>query len=644
MGIRGLERIIKKYENDTYEKRSVKQISLNEFRGKYVCIDTSEFIVRSLIKDKNYHVSGILNLLEKCFKYNITPCFVFDGKPPKEKTLILNERYKKKNYAQQKIEELNKEKTEILEINDLLAKLNIIQKSKQNSQLNSLESSRCNSNSDDIELEIDININEKEIKKEIISRISSSGNLMELSLNSYLTDSNSCSEYNSDCEDVFQDVFQDDSLANSISETIESKLLFITNEKKKLKKKCHSFNDNHIKDIQYLLDLLRVPYINSKCESDIICASLCKLGIVDAVISNDMDFIILGSPLVIRNINFRSDEIDIYDYNNILNNLNLTQEKLVELSLLLGCDYCQRVVNINNKYVYDIFKLFDNLEHLIQNLCFNSNVSNTNLDFSNLDSDNLDVSNLDSDNLDVANVSDTNLDVSNLDSDNLDSDNLDSDNLDETNEEYIEYIKNKNILIDKLETSNEIKEYLRSDIFNKDENININKIKNLFLIDIDKKTLYNMIIYNINYGKLEEQFMVCNNYLLNIKNSKKLYNEILQYCISKCFKLNDNLIFKKLSIICKIPPNLKYFNYPNSDNCNTTDKYCASDKYNTSNKYITSSKYNNTDSYNSQYNFNKNVNYRNINYFKSNTYKEIITDIKSKYKSNITHNNNELIC
>jgi 5'-3' exonuclease len=535
MGIRGLERIIKSHSDPI--NKSIKKTSLSEFRNKYVCIDTSEFIVRSLIKDKRYHVSGILNLLEKCLKYNIIPCFVFDGKPPKEKNVTIQERNKKKQQVQLKIQELEEQKEEMIEINDLIDKLNNLKNSKdinKSSLIN--DSNNYNINTSDTIDKSNLNLLETDIKREIISRISSSSSLVDFGYTpKSISPTSSISEFDFDDDD---NVF----LESSLSETIETKLLFISNEKKRLKKKCHSYNEGHISDIQQLLDLLKIPYVNSKCESDIICTSLCKLGIVDAVISNDMDFIILGTPLVIRNMNFKTDDVDLYIYKNILDNLSMSSDKLIELSLLLGCDYCQRVINIKNKYTYDIFNVFENLDDMITNL---DNFGNRFVEYYNL---------------------------------------------------HPEYNSNNNLV--------DITEYIEKETFVLDEKIDIVNVKNMFDLEINERILDNMIIHNKNYSiDLKNEFVLCINHLDKIKNEKDLYNEIIVYCQEKCIMLNNCLIISKLNTICGLNKEYKDYkkNYENKTyNSNNNKSYSSYKSEIVSDIRSKYNKYNNN--YNNNYN------------------------------------------
>ncbi len=77
-------------------------------------------------------------------------------------------------------------------------------------------------------------------------------------------------------------------------------------------------------------------------EAEKLCAILCKAGITQAVFSTDSDSIPLGTPVIIRE--FSGNEAEIYVNSDILEYLNLKQEQVVDLSILLGNDFNQRVL------------------------------------------------------------------------------------------------------------------------------------------------------------------------------------------------------------------------------------------------------------------------------------------------------------
>ena len=103
MGIKGLTSLIKKQSPN-----SIETISLYTLSGKKVAIDTSIFLYKSLANVRHNgdylrnndgevvsHIIGIFNKTIQYLSLGIIPIYVFDGKPPIEKQIILNERNKK---------------------------------------------------------------------------------------------------------------------------------------------------------------------------------------------------------------------------------------------------------------------------------------------------------------------------------------------------------------------------------------------------------------------------------------------------------------------------------------------------------------------------------------------------------------------
>ena len=88
-----------------------------------------------------------------------------------------------------------------------------------------------------------------------------------------------------------------------------------------------------------LLDFMGIPYVQAPEEADSQCAYLNKKGLVDAVLTEDMDILTFGAPKIVRNLSsFHKNPIEI-ELNNILKSLNLNQDEFIELCILLGRDY-----------------------------------------------------------------------------------------------------------------------------------------------------------------------------------------------------------------------------------------------------------------------------------------------------------------
>lgn len=69
---------------------ATKKTHLSSLSGQKVAIDTSIFMYR--YKEKDCLLENIYNLVNLFKKHDIVACFVFDGKPPEEKTAVIKSR------------------------------------------------------------------------------------------------------------------------------------------------------------------------------------------------------------------------------------------------------------------------------------------------------------------------------------------------------------------------------------------------------------------------------------------------------------------------------------------------------------------------------------------------------------------------
>ena len=108
MGIKHLNKFIKTNCSDC-----LSTISLKDLKDKEIAIDASIYLYRFISDNSLIENIYLMNSLFK--KYNITPIFVFDGKPPPEKQKILLERKNKKSQAKSMYE---KYKNKLLTVTD----------------------------------------------------------------------------------------------------------------------------------------------------------------------------------------------------------------------------------------------------------------------------------------------------------------------------------------------------------------------------------------------------------------------------------------------------------------------------------------------------------------------------------------------
>ena len=99
MGVKLLSKFLK---NECYD--DTKKIHLSCLYGKKICIDTSIYLYR--FKGHDMLIENFYVMCSLFKKYNITPIFVFDGKPPIEKRKELENRKRERQTAKEKYENL----------------------------------------------------------------------------------------------------------------------------------------------------------------------------------------------------------------------------------------------------------------------------------------------------------------------------------------------------------------------------------------------------------------------------------------------------------------------------------------------------------------------------------------------------------
>jgi hypothetical protein len=100
MGIRYLNRFLA----NNCSQQSIRKKSLAEFRNTVLVIDASIYLYRFL--ESNMLIEGFYNMVSIFRKYNISPVFVFDGKPPIEKKELLEKRRSEKDSAEKAYNDL----------------------------------------------------------------------------------------------------------------------------------------------------------------------------------------------------------------------------------------------------------------------------------------------------------------------------------------------------------------------------------------------------------------------------------------------------------------------------------------------------------------------------------------------------------
>jgi flap endonuclease-1 len=129
-------------------------------------------------------------------------------------------------------------------------------------------------------------------------------------------------------------------IEKEISETNDLKLIYELQQKLNyLKKKCVRVTTSDTENAIELIKAFGFQYYIAPIEADQLCVYLTTNGLTYATMSDDMDMIVFGCPIVLRNFSIMNHTVTLYDTSNILNDLQVTSKEFRDIVVLSGTDY-----------------------------------------------------------------------------------------------------------------------------------------------------------------------------------------------------------------------------------------------------------------------------------------------------------------
>ena len=114
-----------------------------------------------------------------------------------------------------------------------------------------------------------------------------------------------------------------------------------------------------------LVDLMNIQFIQANGEADSVCSKLNKNGVVDMVMSDDMDLLVTGTKILLRDYCLGNNRISVYDTDNILNTLEINYDFWVDFCILCGCDYCSNIPKIGYNTALSIIRNYSSIDEFI---------------------------------------------------------------------------------------------------------------------------------------------------------------------------------------------------------------------------------------------------------------------------------------
>ena len=190
----------------------------------------------------------------------------------------------------------------------------------------------------------------KEIMELVLGQRNETYENIKNNINEYISNHNQTFNMNDD--QILELVNKND---NDIQEDIE-----------KIKKKIIHVKSIHIKNAKHLFDLFGISYIEAPCEAETLLAYMSKNNYIDGCITEDMDILASGGRIFLKNFSAEKNFIEEYCLEGILENLQLNQSQFIDLCILCGCDYTQKIYGMGCLNAYKLIKKHNTIENVLE--------------------------------------------------------------------------------------------------------------------------------------------------------------------------------------------------------------------------------------------------------------------------------------
>lgn len=142
-----------------------------------------------------------------------------------------------------------------------------------------------------------------------------------------------------------------------------------------------------VKQSKELLDSLGIPYIQAPSEGEAQASYMAKKGDAYAVGSQDYDCLLVGSPILVRNLTSSEKRklpgkkayTAIYPkqirLRENLNLLGINQNQLIDMAILIGTDFNDGIKGIGPKKSLNLIKKNENIENVIKEIGSENNLN-----------------------------------------------------------------------------------------------------------------------------------------------------------------------------------------------------------------------------------------------------------------------------
>lgn len=92
-----------------------------------------------------------------------------------------------------------------------------------------------------------------------------------------------------------------------------------------------------------IIEIMGFSWFQADGEAETLCASMCCLGLVDAVLSEDTDVMAYGTPFLMSKFDYKNETVMVVSHSAILEGMEMNHDEFLDLCIILSCDYNDRV-------------------------------------------------------------------------------------------------------------------------------------------------------------------------------------------------------------------------------------------------------------------------------------------------------------
>lgn len=118
----------------------------------------------------------------------------------------------------------------------------------------------------------------------------------------------------------------------------------------------------HVEQCREVLEAMGVPCVQAPEEADAQLAHMQRVGLVQAVLSEDMDLLALGCSRLIRS---RQRTLECIDLRRLLEDSGFSMAQFVDLCILLGTDYNDNIRNVGPKRSLRLLRQHGRIEQIL---------------------------------------------------------------------------------------------------------------------------------------------------------------------------------------------------------------------------------------------------------------------------------------